>query len=271
MLDVRLFMDRRFGVSSIGMMLVFLTMFGFFFVVSQLFQLVLGYGPFESGLRMLPIMPVMIIFSTRAAGLVERFGARTIVTIGMLLTAGGVFVLSSLDASSGYGHVLAGMIVMASGMGLTMTPMTELIMSSVPRDKAGVGSAMNDTTREVGTTLGVAILGSILSSGYTSHLGQAVTGLPDSARHAAEGSLAGALGVAHQIGGAQGAAIVDAAKSAWADGLHLSMGIGAVIVLLAAIISARYLPGKKQDGLAHDEESIDVGTEFEGLTVSAGD
>jgi len=270
MLDVRLFKDRRFGVSSIGMMLVFLTMFGFFFVVSQLFQLVLGYGPFESGLRMLPIMPVMIIFSTRAAGLVERFGARTIVTIGMVLTAGGVFVLSSLDASSGYGHVLIGMIVMASGMGLTMTPMTELIMSSVPRDKAGVGSAMNDTTREVGTTLGVAILGSILSSGYTSHLGQAVTGLPDSARHAAEGSLAGALGVAHQIGGAQGAAIVDAAKSAWADGLHLSMGIGAVIVLLAAIISARYLPGKAQDGLAHDE-SIDVDTEFEGLTVSAGD
>jgi len=85
MLDVRLFKDRRFGVSSIGMMLVFLTMFGFFFVVSQLFQLVLGYGPFESGLRMLPIMPVMIIFSTRAAGLVERFGARTIVTIGQRL------------------------------------------------------------------------------------------------------------------------------------------------------------------------------------------
>ncbi len=89
MIDVRLFKDRRFGVSSIGMTLVFLTMFGFFFVVSQLFQLVLGYGSFESGLRMLPIMPVMIIFSTRAAGLVERLGARTVVTAGMLLTAGG--------------------------------------------------------------------------------------------------------------------------------------------------------------------------------------
>jgi MFS family permease len=100
MLDVRLFKDRRFGVSSVGMSLVFLTMFGFFFVVSQLFQLVLGYGPFESGLRMLPIMPVMIIFSTRAAGLVERFGARTVVTTGMLLTAAGVLILSFLTASS---------------------------------------------------------------------------------------------------------------------------------------------------------------------------
>ena len=272
MLDVRLFKDRRFGVSSVGMSLVFLTMFGFFFVVSQLFQLVLGYGPFESGLRMLPIMPVMIIFSTRAAGLVERFGARTVVTTGMLLTAAGVLILSFLTASSGYGHVLLGMFVMASGMGLTMTPMTELIMSSVPRDKAGVGSAMNDTTREVGTTLGVAILGSILSSGYTSNLGGAVSGLPESARHAAEGSLAGALGVAHQIGGTQGAALVDAAKTAWADGLHLSLMIGAGIVLFAAAIAARYLPRKADDGLVHDEDAnSDFDAEFEALTVVAGD
>ena len=144
---------------------------------------------------------------------------------------------------------------MASGMGLTMTPMTELIMSSVPRDKAGVGSAMNDTTREVGTTLGVAVLGSILSSGYTSNLGRVVAALPAPARQTAEGSLAGALGVAHEIGGAQGAAIVDAAKSAWADGLQLSMLIGAGIVLVAAAIAARYLPGKL--GGATDE-AIDL-------------
>jgi EmrB/QacA subfamily drug resistance transporter len=271
MLDMRLFKDRRFGVSSLGMTLVFLTMFGFFFVVSQLFQLVLGYGSFESGLRMLPIMPVMIIFSTRAASLVQRFGARTVVTAGMVLTASGVFILSFLNASSGYGHVLIGMFVMASGMGLTMTPMTELIMSSVPRDKAGVGSAMNDTTREVGTTLGVAVLGSILSSGYTSNLGPVVAALPAPARQTAEGSLAGALGVAHEIGGTQGAAIIDAAKSAWADGLHLSMLIGAGIVLLAAAIAARYLPGKV--GTSTDE-AIDLDgftAEFDGMSVVAGD
>jgi MFS transporter, DHA2 family, integral membrane protein len=274
MLDVRLFKDRRFGVSSIGMTLVFLTMFGFFFVVSQLFQLVLGYGPFESGLRMLPIMPVMIVFSTRAAGLVQRYGARTIVTIGMVLTAGGVFILSFLGPTSGYGHVLVGMFVMASGMGLTMTPMTELIMSSVPRDKAGVGSAMNDTTREVGTTLGVAVLGSILSSGYTSNLGGAVTGLPEAARNAAEGSLAGALGVAREIGGTQGAAIIDAAKSAWTDGLQLSMFIGTAIVLVAAVIAARYLPGKVGSST---DEAIDLDGfedtigDYDGLSIAAGD
>jgi len=274
MLDVRLFKDRRFGVSSIGMSLVFLTMFGFFFVVSQLFQLVLGYGPFESGLRMLPIMPVMIIFSTRAAGLVERFGARTIVTIGMVLTASGVFILSFLGPTSGYGHVLIGMFVMASGMGLTMTPMTELIMSSVPRDKAGVGSAMNDTTREVGTTLGVAVLGSILSSGYTSNLGGAVTGLPAAARQTAEGSLAGALGVAREIGGTQGAAIIDAAKSAWTDGLQLSMFIGTAIVMVAAVIAARYLPGKvgtsTDEAIDLDDYEDTIG-DYDGLSIAAGD
>ena len=271
MLDMRLFKDRRFGVSSLGMTLVFLTMFGFFFVVSQLFQLVLGYGPFESGLRMLPIMPVMIIFSTRAASLVQRFGARSVVTAGMVLTASGVFILSFLNASSGYGHVLIGMFVMASGMGLTMTPMTELIMSSVPRDKAGVGSAMNDTTREVGTTLGVAVLGSILSSGYTSNLGPVVAALPAPARQTAEGSLAGALGVAHEVGGTQGAAIIDAAKSAWADGLHLSMLIGAGIVLLAAAIAARYLPGKLGGSTDEAIDLAGVTDELDGLSLVASD
>jgi len=118
----------------------------------------------------------------------------------------------------------------------------------------------------------VAILGSILSSGYTSNLGGAVSGLPESARHAAEGSLAGALGVAHQIGGSQGAALVDAAKTAWADGLHLSLMIGAGIVLFAAAIAARYLPRKADDALVHDEDAnSDLDAEFEALSLVAGD
>jgi EmrB/QacA subfamily drug resistance transporter len=257
MLDVRLFKNRRFSVSSLSMMLMFLTMFGFFFVVSQLFQLVLGYGPFESGLRMLPIMPLMVIAAPVSASLVPRFGARTVVSGGMLLTAAGVMILSTLDAGSGYGHVLAGMFPMALGMGLTMSPMTELIMSSVPRDKAGIGSAMNDTTREVGTTLGVAILGSILSSGYTSKIGGIASGLSAPAQQAVEGSLAGALGTAQQVAQSdpvRATEIIDAAKSAWAHGLQLSMSIGAGIVLVAAIICAIYLPGRE----GHENDTLFV-------------
>jgi MFS transporter, DHA2 family, integral membrane protein len=261
MLDVRLFTNKRFSVSSLSMTLVFLTMFGFFFVVSQLFQLVLGYGPFESGLRMLPIMPLMIIAAPMSANLVPRFGARVVVSFGMVLTAVGVLILSTLDASSGYTHVLVGMFPMAIGMGLTMSPMTELIMSSVPRDKAGVGSAMNDTTRELGTTLGVAILGSILSSGYASRIGDVTAALPGPARQAVSGSLAGALGTAQQIsqtGDAAGATqLVNAAKDAWAYGLQMSMMIGAGIVLVAAIICAKFLPGRPAAEIAGDnfEES----------------
>ncbi len=146
-------------------------------------------------------------------------------------------------------------------MGLTMTPMTELIMSSVPRDKAGVGSAMNDTTREVGTTLGVAVLGSILSSGYTSRIGGLTDGLPAEAQQAVEGSLAGALGTANHLAATgnpgQAEQIVNVAKDAWAHGLQLSMAIGAGIVLVAAVICAKYLPGRK-DVAVDGADAIDA-------------
>ena len=118
------------------MMLVFLTMFGFFFVVSQLFQLVLGYGPFESGLRMLPIMPMMIIFSTVAAGRGRALRcSRRVVIPGMPHRGRRVRSSASCTPTRATSHVLAGMVVMALGMAFTMTPMTELIMSSVPPDK----------------------------------------------------------------------------------------------------------------------------------------
>ena len=226
MLDMRLFKDRRFGVSSLGVTLVFMVMFGFFFIVVQLFQLLLGYGPFESGLRMLPFVPVMIVMSTASPRLVQRFGTRYVVTVGMLFTAGGVLLLSGLNAASTYGQVLVGMIVMAAGMGLVMTPMTDLIMSSVPREKAGVGSAMNDTTRELGTTLGVAILGSLLSSAYTSNLPSQIGQLPAEAQQAVKGSLGGALYVSQQLGGDVGQQLADAAKSAWSDGVRLAFLVG---------------------------------------------
>ncbi len=248
MLEVRLFKNATFSVSSIGIMLVFLTMFGFFFVVSQLFQLVLGYGPFEAGLRILPIMPFLMIFTPLSASAVARVGVRRVVIPGMLTTAAGILILSRLHADSGYGHVLAGMAVMALGMAFTMTPMTTLIMASVPSEHAGMGSAMNDTTRELGTTLGVAVLGSILSSGYAARFGDTAAGLPADARHAADSSLAGARVVSEQIGGTSGTALFDAAKDAWVHGLQLSMTVGAAIILAAALFTWKLLPGRSVSG-----------------------
>ena len=259
MLEVRLFKNASFTVSSIGITLVFLTMFGFFFVVSQLFQLVLGYGPFESGLRMLPIMPFMMIFTPLSATAVARVGVRRVVIPGMVLTATGIAILSQLHADSGYAHVLLGMAVMALGMAFTMTPMTTLIMASVPPEHAGMGSAMNDTTRELGTTLGVAVLGSILSSGYASRFSDTAAQLPAEARHAAEGSLAGARVVSQQIGGSQGSALYSAAQDAWVHGLQLSMLVGAGIILAAALLTWRFLPdsGKVVAGDADEVDGVD--------------
>jgi EmrB/QacA subfamily drug resistance transporter len=241
MLDVRLFRNRNFSVSSLGVTLVFLVMFGFFFVVAQLFQLIFGYGPFESGLRMLAFVPVLVAVTGASPALAARFGTRNVVTTGMLLTAAGVMVLSFLDVGSSYLHVLAGMFVMAGGMGLTMTPMTDLIMSSVPRDKAGVGSAMNDTTRELGTALGVAVLGSLLSSAYASHLPASVDALSPGAADTVRSSLGGAMAVGQQIGGPAGEQLMTAAREAWTSGLQLSLTVGAGIVTLAALITYRFL------------------------------
>lgn len=263
MLEVRLFKSATFTVSSVGIMLVFLTMFGFFFVVSQLFQLVLGYGPFESGLRMLPILPFMILFTPLSAVAVAKIGVRKVVVPGMLLTALGIAILSQLHADSSYAHVLLGMAIMAMGMAFTMTPMTTLIMASVPPEHAGMGSAMNDTTRELGTTLGVAILGSILSSGYSSKFGNAAAGLSDAARNAAESSLAGARVVSSQIGGTEGDALWITARDAWVHGLELSLLVGAAIILVAAVFTWFMLPDQQPKPITADEFEAEIEHERE--------
>ena len=265
MLDVRLFRNRSFGVSSLGVTMVFLVMFGFFFVVIQLFQLLFGYGPFESGLRMIPFIPVMIIFTAATPKLVQRFGTRYVVSAGMVLTAAGVFLLSFVTGESSYGNVLVGMFVMAAGMGLTMTPMTDLIMSSVPRAQAGVGSAMNDTTRELGTTLGVAILGSVLSSVYASNLPGSVDLLPADAASAVRGSLGGALAVGQQMGGSAGEQLITAARDAWTSGMQTALLVGAVVVVAAAAIAFAFLPRR---GVAATVETFEADLdefELEGL------
>jgi hypothetical protein len=139
-------------------------------------------------------------------------------------------------------------------MGLTTSPMTNLIMSSVPRDKAGMGSAMNDTTRELGTTLGVAIFGSLLASAYTGNLPAQISLMPDQAREAVTGSLGGALYVSEQMGGENGAGLALAARTAWMEGVQLAFLVGAGIVLVAAIISFLFLDGRSKPAVAPPSE-----------------
>ena len=135
---------------------------------------------------------------------------------------------------------------MASGMGIAMSPTTDLLMSAVPREKAGMGSAMNDTTRELGGSLGVAVFGSLLASKYSHQLSSALGGIPEAARGAAKSSLGGALQVASKMG-ADGNAIVAAAKNSWLSGFRFSLVIGAVIVAGAGLVAWKFLPDTAAD------------------------
>jgi hypothetical protein len=149
-----------------------------------------------------------------------------------------------------YGPIL----FLATGMALSMTPLTTLIMSAVPRSKAGVGSAMNDTTRELGGALGVAVLGSLVTSTYAASLGDVLSGLSGAQRAAAESGLVGAFKVAQELG-PDGAAIVGAAKQAFVDGLGVAALAGAVVVAIASVVALRTLP--RSAGVSPAAPSID--------------
>jgi EmrB/QacA subfamily drug resistance transporter len=246
MLDVRLFRIGAFGVSSLVLTLVFFALMGCFFSISQVLQLVYGYSPLEAALRMAPISVVMVLVAPQSARLAAAFGKRRVVATGMWLVAGGIAVMSLSDTQASYPVLLAGLLVMASGMALAMAPTTDLLMSSVPRAHAGMGSAMNDTTRELGGSLGVAVFGSLLASTYAATIAPATAGLPEQARVAADSSLAGALAVSERLGDG-GETLAAAARDAFMRGFRVSLVIGAVVVAAAGLVAYRFLPDRAAD------------------------
>jgi EmrB/QacA subfamily drug resistance transporter len=263
MLDVRLFRIGAFGVSSLVLTLVFFALMGTFFSMSQMLQLVWGYSPLEAAIRLAPISVAMMIAAPQSARFAARFGKRRVVAVGMWLVAAGVLVVSRMGVEPHYPVLLGGLFVMAFGMGTAMSPTTDLLMSAVPRKQAGMGSAMNDTTRELGGSLGVAVFGSLLASRYASQLADAVTQLPARAADAVSGSLAGALRVGAEAPEPQGAALVEAAKAAWVDGFRFSLLIAGLVVAVAGLVAWKFLPDRAVDlpveqDLSEDELALVV-------------
>jgi EmrB/QacA subfamily drug resistance transporter len=242
MLDLKLFRDRRFSVASGGMIMTFFAMFGTFFLMAQYLQLVLGYSPLESGLLQLPVAFIIMGVAPQVPRFVRRYGSAVVVPVGLASVATGLALLTRLQVDSSLANFFIAMVPLATGMAISMTPLTSLIMSSVPLGRAGVGSAMNDTTRELGGALGVAVLGSIVTSQYASGISSDIAGLPEQVRRAAESGLTGALQVGAQIGGDQGAALIGAARQAFVDGLGTAALVGSVVVLSAAIAARLLLP-----------------------------
>jgi EmrB/QacA subfamily drug resistance transporter len=241
MLDLRLFRDRRFSVASGGIALTFFAMFGTFFLSSQFLQLVLGLSPLEAGLLVLPMSAVMLLVAPRVPRLSARYGVARVVPLGLGFVALGLLVLSQLGASSHPLMVWMAIIPMAIGVAATSAPLTTVLMSAVPSGRAGVGSAMNDTSRELGGALGVAVLGSVLTTRYGSTLDPAVADLPEQARVAATSGLAGALRVAGDLG-AGGDGLADAAREAFLDGFGLAALAVAGLAVVTAVAAARLLP-----------------------------
>jgi EmrB/QacA subfamily drug resistance transporter len=271
MLDVTFFRNPRFTAASLGVMLGYFAMFGSLFLMSQLLQFVLGYSALGAGVRLLPFAMAMAVFSTVSTKLVHRFGTKLVVVAGMGTVAAGLLWLASKGAGSDYVDYLPGMLLMGTGIALTWAPTTEAIMGSLPAAKAGVGSAVNDTVREVGGALGVAVLGSVLASQYTGAVAPTAQALPTEAAHAASDSLGGAVVVAQEIGGPTGAAILDAARAAYVDGFGLALTIAAVVAAAGAAVAAIWLPARAEatEDLAADEVAGDATADDDDVPVLA--
>src|SRR5437773_5453831 len=201
MLDVSLFRNPRFTAASASVAISFFALSGFIFLITQLFQFVKGYGPLSTGVRLLPVASFVAISSILGARLAVRLGTKLVVATGLFLMAAFYLWVTSVSASTGYGTIAAQMVILGTGMGLTSAPATEAIMGVVPKAKAGVGSAVNDATRLLGGTLGVAVIGSVYASLYASKLTSALpAALPEKVAGKAHDSVGAALEVAHQTG-----------------------------------------------------------------------
>jgi Na+/melibiose symporter-like transporter len=249
MLDVHFFENPRFTAANAAVTMVFFAMYGSMFLMTQYLQTVLGYSALGAGVRLLPMSIVMITTATMAPRIVERLGTKLVVGSGLLLAAAGLVATSMVPVSNGYLHLIISMSVLSFGMGLTMAPATESIMGSLPPSKAGVGSAMNDTTRQVGGALGVAIIGSVLASVYRPGVASklAALGAPQQAIDVARDSVGGAVQAAARLPQPLRDAVTSAAKHEFVDGLQLALLAGAVVVLAAAAIVFAFLPARAGD------------------------
>jgi DHA2 family multidrug resistance protein-like MFS transporter len=233
MLPLDLFRDRRFSVGSGAITAAFFVMFGFFFLMTQYLQFGRGYSPLEAGLASLPLALTFVAVSPRSAALAERYGAPSVMAAGLGIVAVGFGVLTSLTTDTPYLVVGAAFAVLGAGMGITVAPATGEIMSSVPLSKAGVGSAVNDTTRELGGALGIALLGSIANSAYRSNVDLSGLDLPTEAADAAGESIGAASAVAGSL--PDGGPVVARAASAFTDAFNLANGVAVAIVVAAAV------------------------------------
>lgn len=250
MFDITLFSNPRFTASSAAVAFAYFALFGFVFLITQYFQFVRLYSPLSTGLRILPVAMCIAVGSVLGVVLAVRVGNKIVVTVGMLCFTVAFVWISTATAATAYPLLVLQMIPLGLGVGLTTAPATEAIMGAVSADKAGIGSATNDATRELGGTLGVAVIGSVYVSVYTSNFTSApVVGLlPAEARDLVDDSIGAAQTVGGYVGVFSGRdagqAVVDAAAAAFVHGLSTACLVAAGVTTLGALIAWLLLPAR---------------------------
>ena len=250
MLDVRLFRNMRFSAASGAVAVSFFTLFGFIFLMTQYFQFVRGYGPLSTGLHLLPVALSVGVGSVAGTQLAVRAGTKLIVTTGLVATAFFYcWVAATTSTSLSYSVIAGQMVLYGLGMGLTSAPATESIMGAISRRKAGVGSAVNDATRLVGGTLGVAVIGSVYASVYASRLTATTpAGLPGSVAAIAHQSVGAAYAAAAKVAAAGhpalGQALQNASANAFLRGLIIGSLVAGSVAAVGAALAVLFLPAQ---------------------------
>jgi EmrB/QacA subfamily drug resistance transporter len=247
MLELRLFGNRRMSIGAASIGIGYFTVFGLSFLTVQFLQEVRGLSPLAGAVRTIPVGVALILVAPRSAGLAARFGTGRVVAAGMTFIALGMTVFAFTRPHTRDLVVLVGFGLIGVGMALATAPSTNAIMGAVPRHNAGMGSAVNDTTREVGGAVGIAVLGTLLATGYRSAIGGDLRGLRAAGLTAdqasrARGSIAGAITTAHEIGGETGARLLRSANAAFCHGIRIGAWAVVVMALVGAVLAWRTMP-----------------------------
>lgn len=242
------FSDRRFSVAMASVAMAVFALLGFLFVLTQYLQFDLGYSAFGTGLRILPIAAVLGVASVASIFFDRIVGTKVVVAVGMALVVAGLWQLTTTTTAEGFGHALVGIFLLGIGSGLIIAPATASVMGSLPRQRAGIGSATNSSSLQVGGALGVAVIGSVLSSRYQGDIAPLLVGhnVPKQAAAAILGSIGGALAVAHAAGGVLGAQLAVQARHAFVAGMDLSLRVGAVVVAVSTVLVLAALPARSR-------------------------
>ena len=239
LIDLRIFRSRAFSAAAGSVTVIFFALFGGLFVLTQYLQLVHGYSPLSAGIRALPFALATAAAAPLSPLLAKRFGTHLVIPGGMVLMGIGLLYFSTAGVHTSYPALAAAVAIMGAGMGLVMAPASNTIMTTVPANQAGAGSAINDTIREVGGALGVAIVGSLAAAVYRSHLTTVLDAahVPAAVTRVATGSVAAANTVGARLGGASGAHLVSAAHSAYVTAMADGMRVAAAVAIVSAVAS----------------------------------